>query len=649
MHFQHNSPISPFRTTYILIIAAFLISAAVTTLAQNSVPPTAVQAAKMPQFASRLAHPARRVQPKSQVFARATRHRGRLDSGDIYDNGPINGNTDAWSINFGFIVSDSFTITNNQTPITGMSFGAWLFPGDTLTSVEVSITSDENGGTSYFDQTVNFTQGSCLGNGFGFDVCTESGSFHGPTLNAGTYWVNLQNASVPSGDPVYWDENSGVDCQGQGCPSSASENTIGSIPSESFTILGNATTTTTTSSTYWSDYSCPPPQPGFHEIDSHGGGSDVTIGSAGSLYGTSPNAPHGQLYELAQRAGRWFYSSLYNFLGGSNGSASGPVVIGPEGGLYGAAIGGIQTCGDDGASYCGLIYEAKPGPTACATALCSWDETTIYQFTGNNDAWDGSVSAFDSVGNLYGISGRGGQYGNGAVFELSSSSGGWTEKILYSFTGASDGGWPSSLLVGHDGKLYGTAQGGGAGYGIVFQLAPSGGGWTENVLYAFTGTTDGYNPGGLVRDSQGNLFGFTNCGRYGYYYCGSQFYDVVYGLIFALSPSDGGWQFGLVYRNSSDCETEGIIFHALAIDATDNLYAAEGGDTEQCDPGGCYDYYCGSVLHVPSHNFLVTGSADIFDNLSSDANGNLYGTTDTCGGLGTPFRGGGMIWQYSPQ
>ena len=40
-------------------------------------------------------------------------------------------------------------------------------------------------------------------------------------------------------------------------------------------------------------------------------------------------------------------------------------------------------CGSNGSSNCGLIYEATPGPTACATALCSWNETTIYQFTGN--------------------------------------------------------------------------------------------------------------------------------------------------------------------------------------------------------------------------------------------------------------------------
>ena len=80
---------------------------------------------------------------------------------DIYDNGPINGNTDAWTINFGFVVSDTFNVSNNNTTITGCSFGMWLFSGDTLTSAELSITSGENSGTSYFDQTVNFTQGAC--------------------------------------------------------------------------------------------------------------------------------------------------------------------------------------------------------------------------------------------------------------------------------------------------------------------------------------------------------------------------------------------------------------------------------------------------------------------------------------------------------
>ena len=43
-----------------------------------------------------------------------------------------------------------------------------------------------------------------------------------------TYWLNLANASVASGDQVFWDENGG--------PSQASESSVGTIPSEAFTI-----------------------------------------------------------------------------------------------------------------------------------------------------------------------------------------------------------------------------------------------------------------------------------------------------------------------------------------------------------------------------------------------------------------------------
>lgn len=63
--------------------------------------------------------------------------------------------------------------------------------------------------------------------------------FNGPTLNPGTYWLNLQNAVSADGNPVYWDMNSGVGCHSIGCPSEAVVSSVGSIPSESFTILGS--------------------------------------------------------------------------------------------------------------------------------------------------------------------------------------------------------------------------------------------------------------------------------------------------------------------------------------------------------------------------------------------------------------------------
>jgi hypothetical protein len=157
----------------------------------------------------------------------------------LYSNGPVNGTTDAWTINFGFVVSDTFVVVAGSAPVSGVNFYAWTFPGDILETAEVSITSSEFGGTTYTDQILNFTQSACSANQFGFNVCLEQSS--GMTkieLSHGTYWLNLSNAVVNDGDPIYWDENSG--------PSLASHNSVGTIPSEAFTILGGEVSTTST-------------------------------------------------------------------------------------------------------------------------------------------------------------------------------------------------------------------------------------------------------------------------------------------------------------------------------------------------------------------------------------------------------------------
>ena len=165
----------------------------------------------------------------------------------LYENGPINGETDAWTINEGFVVNDGFTIAPGNNRVTGLSFGAWLFPGDVLQSVQVIMSSLPFGGEFFFNQQVTVTQSGCFGNQYGFNVCTETASFNGPILGNDVYWLSLLNATVNNGDPVYWDENSGVDCHSTGCPSQACEgNCLGSIPSEAFSIMGGTSSGTGT-------------------------------------------------------------------------------------------------------------------------------------------------------------------------------------------------------------------------------------------------------------------------------------------------------------------------------------------------------------------------------------------------------------------
>ena len=166
----------------------------------------------------------------------------------LYSNGPINGTTDAWTINSGFSVSDSFTL-GSDPKVRDLHIGVWLFPGDTLSS-QPSVTSVQMDlGTMPFGTDVS--SGVILATGFtdlginqlGFDVQQIDFTFGDIEVAPGSYWLTLSNAVVPSGDPVYWDENSGVGCTSPGCPSTAFESSVGSIPSESFTLTGTKDTT----------------------------------------------------------------------------------------------------------------------------------------------------------------------------------------------------------------------------------------------------------------------------------------------------------------------------------------------------------------------------------------------------------------------
>src|SRR3954471_15068190 len=107
--------------------------------------------------------------------------------------------------------------------------------------------------------------------------------------------------------------------------------------------------------------------------------------------------------------------------------------------------------------------------------------------------------------------------------------------LIYSFSGGADGGKPNARLTfDAAGNLYGTTEGGGLGFGTVFKLSPNGGGgWTETVIYRFTGgPSDGSEPlySPVIFDALGNLYGETKHG-------GSK----NQGVVFKLTPAGGGW------------------------------------------------------------------------------------------------------------
>jgi len=117
---------------------------------------------------------------------------------------------------------------------------------------------------------------------------------------------------------------------------------------------------------------------------------------------------------------------------------------------------------------------------------------------------------------LYGLTRLGGSATNtGTAFQLTPSSGTWTQTTLYSFTGGNDGGEPCGRVVfDQSGNLYGTSSGNGQNIpGTVFQLAPSGSAWTEITLHKFGGSNDGLAPlAGVILGKGGALYGTTSGG-----------------------------------------------------------------------------------------------------------------------------------------
>jgi uncharacterized repeat protein (TIGR03803 family) len=140
-------------------------------------------------------------------------------------------------------------------------------------------------------------------------------------------------------------------------------------------------------------------------------------------------------------------------------------------------------------------------------------QKVLYTFTGGVDGGKPYAGVIlDKAGNIYGVTERGGTYDHGTVFELSPSGDGWTETVLYSFTGGSDGDDPvGGLAIDDAGNLYGTTimGGNGTGCGTIFKLAPTGSSWVLTTLHTFSGGKDGCAPGSNLRLSGLGLHGTT--------------------------------------------------------------------------------------------------------------------------------------------
>jgi hypothetical protein len=180
--------------------------------------------------------------------------------------------------------------------------------------------------------------------------------------------------------------------------------------------------------------------------------------ASGNLYGSASNS----VFALQPGQSGWTAALVYAFAPGFPVPA---FTFDTSGNLYGA--------NDGYPSEADSIFELTPTQN-------SWNETTLYSFpnSGQGQSPSGGLS-FDASGNLYGLTGVGGQNGQGVAYELSPGNGGWSETLLYSFAGGSDGALPVGGLVITNDVLYGvTGEGGNGGCngnvgcGTVFAITP---------------------------------------------------------------------------------------------------------------------------------------------------------------------------------
>jgi len=175
---------------------------------------------------------------------------------NLYDNGQPNDDTTAWTINFGYAVSNSFGLNNDST-ITGFQYEIWAIPGDKQLSVDWTISSQQGGAGAVFGSGTATVGGNGLqgtlasqfvsSNAYGYEIDLETVTgLSMPVNKSGSptdYWLTLQNATDSQLAPVYWDENSGEGCGGADghglyCSSLAWSDSAGTIPSEAFTVNG---------------------------------------------------------------------------------------------------------------------------------------------------------------------------------------------------------------------------------------------------------------------------------------------------------------------------------------------------------------------------------------------------------------------------
>jgi uncharacterized repeat protein (TIGR03803 family) len=257
----------------------------------------------------------------------------------------------------------------------------------------------------------------------------------------------------------------------------------------------------------------------------------------------------------------------------------------------------------------------------------------LYSFTGGSDGGypaPGSL-VFDAGGNLYGATAL--PLGEGSIFKLAADG---SQTVLYYFAGGAEGSGPAGVIIDRKGNLWGTTCCGGIGCGVIFEIKPNKSGYGEKLIHVFEGSPgDGCSSGGaLLRGSRRKFYGTTVGG--GKDNDGTVFEIATDGteqLIHSFNINHGGYfpvagpikgPDGALYGADvhGGSKAAGTIFEIAPDNSETTLYTFKGSPHDGAEPQG---------------------------GVIGDQSGNLYGTLRSGGVAGCAANEGcGALFKLAP-